>query len=222
MNETEMLFGDQAKVIDESIKVELSPNWKCDMLSTEIELISSPELKTFAQRMINQLPDYFFKVPASSTGKYHPAYTTGDGGLLRHTKAAVRIAAELFRLHMYSVLLPLKDHIIIALILHDGWKHGAVNEDGTISQYTLCEHAEYCANWILQAGRTLIDEASLQLIAKMVLTHMGQWNSNPRTGYIFAPEPLTVDCCFVHLCDYLASRKCLEMNFNVPFEGWNT
>lgn len=221
MNETEMLFGDQAKAIDESIKAELSPNWKCDMFSTEIELISSPELKTFAQRMINQLPDYFFKVPASSTGKYHPAYTIGDGGLLRHTKAAVRIAAELFRLHMYSVLLPLKDHIIIALILHDGWKHGAVNEDGTISQYTLCEHAEYCANWILQAGRTLIDEASLQLIAKMVLTHMGQWNSNPRTGYIFAPEPYTMDECFVHLCDYLASRKCLEMNFNVPFEGWN-
>ena len=195
---------------------------KKEIFYDEINYIKDESLRKNLGDLIELLPDYFFKVPASSTGKYHPAYTTGDSGLLRHTKAAVRIAAELFRLHMYSVLLPLKDHIIIALILHDGWKHGAVNEDGSISQYTLCEHAEYCANWILQAGRTLIDEASLQLIAKMVLTHMGQWNSNPRTGYVFAPEPLTVDCCFVHLCDYLASRKCLEMNFNVPFEGWNT
>lgn len=222
MNETEMLFGNQATLINSTAKAEIMPNWKCDMLSTEIELISNPELKTFAQRMINQLPDYFFEVPASSTGKYHPSYTTGKGGLLRHTKAAVRIAAELLRLEMYSALFPIKDQIIIALILHDGWKHGAVNEDGTISQYTLCEHAEYCANWILMTGRTLIDEATLANIAHLVLTHMGQWNSNPRTGYVFAPKPLTIDCCFVHLCDYLASRKCLEMNFNVPFEGWNT
>ena len=64
MNETEMLFGDQAKVIDESIKAELPPNWKCKALEEEIRLIENPLLSTFAQRMIAKLPDYFFKVPS--------------------------------------------------------------------------------------------------------------------------------------------------------------
>ena len=41
------------------------------------------------------LPEYFFEVPASSTGKYHPEYALGDGGLLRHSKAAMRIGYEL-------------------------------------------------------------------------------------------------------------------------------
>lgn len=221
MNETQMLFGEQAQQIDTMVKAELQPNWKCDAFKEELELISNQELKTFAQRMINQLPDYFFHVPASSTGKYHPNYTNGDGGLLRHTKAAVRMAAELLRLEMYKPLFCVKDKILIALILHDGWKHGKPNEDGTYSQYSLCEHAEYCANWIREEGIKLYDAMTVEHIARLVHTHMGEWNINPRTGYAFAPKPATMDECFVHLCDYLASRKCLEMNFNIPFEGWN-
>ena len=45
--------------------------------------------------LIELLPNYFFEVPASSTGKYHPEFALGDGGLIRHTKVAVRIAYEL-------------------------------------------------------------------------------------------------------------------------------
>ena len=97
---------------------------KCKALETELNLIQNEQLKTLAQRLVIQLPDYFFEVAASSTGKYHPSYSLGQGGLLRHTKAAVRIAAELLRLEMYSSLKPAQDYIIIALILHDGWKHG--------------------------------------------------------------------------------------------------
>ena len=41
------------------------------------------------------LPDYFFSVSASSTGKYHPSFSLGNGGLLRHTKVVVKIAYEL-------------------------------------------------------------------------------------------------------------------------------
>ena len=63
---------------------------KCKALETELNLIQNEQLKTLAQRLVLKLPDYFFTVAASSTGKYHPAYSLGTGGLLRHTKAAVR------------------------------------------------------------------------------------------------------------------------------------
>ena len=221
MNETQMLFGDQAEQINEAVKTSLEPNWKCEAFKEELALIKNPELKTFAQRMINQLPDYFFHVAASSTGKYHPAYTNGDGGLLRHTKAAVRIAAELLRLEMYKMIALNSDVIIIALMLHDGWKHGQCDIDGSYPQYTLANHSEYCANWIREVGIKLLPENAINFIADLVLTHMGQWNYDAITGRFFAPKPCTQEECFVHLCDYLASRKCLEMNFNIPFEGWN-
>ena len=176
MNETQMLFGDQAEQINEAVKTSLEPNWKCEAFKEELALIKNPELKTFAQRMINQLPDYFFHVAASSTGKYHSAYTNGDGGLLRHTKAAVRIAAELLRLEMYKMIALNSDVIIIALMLHDGWKHGQCDIDGSYPQYTLANHSEYCANWITEVGIKLLPENAINFIADLVLTHMGQWN----------------------------------------------
>ena len=61
----------------------------------EIETINYNSLKVFATWCLNQLPDYFYEVAASSTGKYHPSYALGDGGLVRHTIAAVRIANAL-------------------------------------------------------------------------------------------------------------------------------
>lgn len=195
---------------------------KCKALETELNLIQNEQLKTLAQRLVSKLPDYFFTVAASSTGKYHPTYSLGTGGLLRHTKAAVRIAAELLRLEMYSSLKLVQDYIIIALILHDGWKHGHYNEDGTFSQWTKSGHSRICAEWLEKDCIGLASNEVLNYIASLILTHMGQWNMDYKTGGCFAPKPATQEQCFVHLCDYLASRKCLEMNFDIPFEGWNS
>jgi hypothetical protein len=45
---------------------------------------------------------------------------------------------------------------------------------------------------------------------------MGQWNKDYKTGMEIMPKPKDEYQKFVHLVDYLASRKCLEMNFDVP------
>ena len=68
---------------------------KEEMFKSELGYIKNDKIKESAKTMINLLPDYFFHEAASSTGKYHPKYALGDGGLLRHTKAAVRFAYEL-------------------------------------------------------------------------------------------------------------------------------
>ena len=65
---------------------------KIDYFKTEIGYIKNLEYVEDFKILIGLLPDYFFRVAASSTGKYHPAFSLGEGGLLRHTKAAVRIA----------------------------------------------------------------------------------------------------------------------------------
>ena len=68
---------------------------KEEMFLDELELISDEELSESLLKIIELLPEYWFKEAASSTGKYHPEYALGDGGLLRHSKAAMRIGYEL-------------------------------------------------------------------------------------------------------------------------------
>ena len=67
-----------------------------EKFNKEINYIKNDRIKNSLIIMLDKLPDYFYHVPASSTGKYHPSFSLGEGGLLRHTKAAVRIAYELF------------------------------------------------------------------------------------------------------------------------------
>ena len=66
----------------------------------ELKWIQSDKLREFATAVVQKLPDYFFDVPASSTGKYHSKTACGPGGLVRHTKAALMIAEDLFRVDL--------------------------------------------------------------------------------------------------------------------------
>ena len=68
---------------------------KVEKFRTEINYIKDTSLRKDLRKLISMLPNYFFEVPASSTGKYHPKFALGEGGLIRHTKVAVRIAYEL-------------------------------------------------------------------------------------------------------------------------------
>jgi len=52
-------------------------------------------------------------------------------------------------------------------------------------------------------------------IAKCIKSHMGQWNTDYKTKEEMLPKPQNEIEKFTHLCDYLASRKMLEINFEV-------
>ena len=93
---------------------EVSDKKKTSFFEKELEYINNERYKKSAMTLIELLPDYFFSVPASSTGKYHPSFSLGDGGLLRHTKAAVRMANELFGIYKFPDRI--KDLIILFTI----------------------------------------------------------------------------------------------------------
>ena len=56
-----------------------------------LRTIENDDLRILAGEMIKTVPEYWYHVGASSTGKYHPEYSLGEGGLMRHTVALVRI-----------------------------------------------------------------------------------------------------------------------------------
>jgi len=185
---------------------------KRETFKLELSLIKDQRVKNFAEKAIETLPDYFFVMPASTTGKYHPPYAIGDGGLLRHTKAAIAIATDLFVLDEYNFEGNIKDLIIAALILHDGWKKG----DGS-TQWTVDVHPKFAVDELNKNPKLLatLTPDEVEIITCSIRSHMGKWNKD-RSGNEILPKPQTKYEKFVHLVDYLASRKRLEVNFDIP------
>ena len=176
----------------------------------EISYIKNDRIKKSLITMLDKLPDYFYEVPASSTGKYHPDFSLGKGGLLRHTKAAVRIAKELLdNESLNNFNQDEKDLIIFAITLHDGLKSGMVK-----SEYTLFEHPILMSNYLKENKDNLeLTDDELDLVCRCIETHMGPWTKNYKGDEVLSP-PKDKYQRFVHMCDYLASRKFLDIAFD--------
>ena len=160
--------------------------------------------------ILNLLPEYFFKVAASSTGKYHPSFSLGEGGLIRHTKVAVKIAYDLFLDDSITNIFTQdeKDMMIFALILHDGQKHG-INEE----KYTVFDHPLQISKFIKEnSDKLTLDINEINFICSVIESHMGPWNTNQYSNVVL-PIPKNKYQKFVHMCDYLASRKYLDVKF---------
>jgi 23S rRNA maturation-related 3'-5' exoribonuclease YhaM len=162
------------------------------MLNKYIKQIKDKTIRCKVLDAVEDLPEYFWKVPASSTGKYHPKFSLGEGGLVRHTSFAVELAIELFNITKFTDFE--KDIIIAALILHDGRKHGLEE-----SEHTKKDHADIQADYLVKFWEEYF-EGRNEIIA-CIRCHMGIW------GNI---KPETVLERFVHHCDYIASRKMID------------
>lgn len=184
---------------------------KKEIFYDEINYIKDESLRKSLAELIELLPDYFFKEPAASTGKYHPSYAQGEGGLLRHTKAAVRIGYEL--LQDLSIGKKYTNHekdlMLMALLLHDGFKKGLVEE-----RYTRFDHPLIAAKVVLDnASKVGLSSEDAKFINDAIKTHMGDYTVD-YSGNEVLEKPHTRYQNFVHMCDYLASRKCLLLPFD--------
>lgn len=177
----------------------------------ELELIKDESYADSLLKIIEMLPEYWLTEPASSTGKYHPEYALGEGGLLRHSKAAMRIGYELLSDPCIGDKYTEreKDLMLIALLVHDGLKLGLPQE-----KYTRFDHPILMANYIKDNRNELkLSEEDAEFIASVIKTHMGPWTTD-YNGNEVLERPQTKYQNFVHMCDYLASRKCILIPFD--------
>ena len=183
---------------------------KTDAFKTEINYIKNDNYKKCAEELIDLLPDYFFEVAASSTGKYHPSFSLGEGGLLRHTKAMVKIGVELMNNNSlgHKFTDAEKDLLIISMIMHDGLKHGREYEKYTKFEHPLivCEHIKE------NKDKLSLNDKEIDFICKNISSHMGEWNTSDYSDVVL-PLPKDKYQRFVHMCDFLASRKFLDIKF---------
>ena len=184
------------------------------MIAPILETIQDDEIRTFAYILVNDLPDYVWHVGASSTGKYHPAYSLGDGGLMRHQIAVVRFMNFFFELEQFQNEFTSRemDLMRVAGLVHDGRKSGE-QEDYTKSKFTKFDHPMQMANVVRNFDGQYLSHDDIDFIANCIESHMGQWNTQKR-GSTVLPKPINKYQQIVHLSDYLASRKDLTMAFD--------
>lgn len=180
---------------------------KKDVLDNCIKWIKDNRIKDWTKEFLTEkTPDYFWVIPASSTGKYHPDFAQGEGGLVRHTKVAFQIALDQLSESVWEFPEIDKDIMKSAILLHDTRKHGIPKE-----KYSRADHGVLTCDAIMDE----CDSGSIRSeIAACIEAHMGQWNKDFKTKKIIAPKPRTEKEFFVHLCDYQASRKWMEAKFD--------
>ena len=183
-----------------------------NMVAPILSTIVNDDIREFAKVLVEGLPAYIWEVGASSTGKYHPAYSLGLGGLMRHQIAVVRFLNYFFELEQYSTFGSRKmDMMRVAGLVHDGRKSGE-QVDYEKSKYTRFDHPIQMANVIRGYDDQYLNHDELEFIARCVESHMGSWNTDKKSSTVL-PKPEDVYQHFVHLADYLASRKDLTMAF---------
>lgn len=174
------------------------------------------DLKAFAYHLLDTIPEYFYTVPASSSGKYHPINDLGEGGLVRHSISVKRMLAYLLLPNGYYDFTPREHQLLqVAALFHDCFKSGS-QEEYLQDIHTKFFHPVLAANHIImESVKFGFCYEDAQFMASTIISHMGQWNTSWREKGVL-PLPLTPAQKVLHLADYLASRK--DINITPPEE----
>ncbi len=185
-----------------------------NMIAPILATIVNEDIREFAKVLVEGLPNYIWEVGASSTGKYHPAYSLGVGGLMRHQIAVVRFLNYFFELEQYNTKFTSRecDLMRVAGLVHDGRKSGE-QADYERSKFTKFDHPIQMANVIRSYEGQYLNHDELEFCAHCIESHMGQWSTDRKSSVVL-PKPMDEYQHFVHLADYLASRKDLTMAFD--------
>lgn len=176
--------------------------------------IFEKDIRDFAFALLAGTPDYFFTVAASSSGKYHPVNDLGEGGLVRHSISVKRMLDHILCPEGYYEFTDRQRQLLrVAALIHDSFKSGRV-EDYEKNSHTKFLHPLFSSTFVIEtAVMTGFNFDDAKFIADAVISHMGQWNTSTyQTGTL--PKPETPAQKVLHLADYLASRK--DINMDLP------
>lgn len=166
----------------------------------ELSKIQNKALREAVREELSYAPAWFWYAPSSSTGKYHPDYANGDGGLCRHIKCVCYLVVEYARcLKQLNA-----DVLISAALLHDLYKFGG----GSEIEDTQCSRRQYRAHGAI-AGDVLWGRlvkkydksyaSEWKLMCEAIRMHMGRFEGHDVTSDPYAMA--------LSLADITASRK---------------
>lgn len=200
-----------------------------ELFEKEIGYISNEILQAIVRDTLDAAPECIQTIPASSSGRYHPKADLGEGGLVRHVKSVVGIAKSLIDTDNFKnialgvgaddkeTIKIYADIALAACILHDCMK-----PDNSPKHSTVFDHPLKAANLFKEQAKRYVSKDNMDymkivipLVHSCIASHMGEFNTAVYAKGIVLPKPKLGIEVFVHLCDYTASRKFLDFNFEV-------
>lgn len=174
-----------------------------------LDKFETEEVRLYCEDMIENIPDYIFTMPSSTSGKFHNATQCLPHGQIYHIimfgaimnyRLALKCNKEKFGNPIH------RDAMRCVPIFHDAVKCGWNG-----STFTVHDHPMLAGQWIRETKvEHDIDDEIKEMIARMCERHSGEWTSSKRSKVVL-PEPETEMEILVHECDILSSRSDIDM-----------
>jgi hypothetical protein len=154
-------------------------------------LIEETDLRMDVLDTICELPDYFWRAPATSSSEYHNRFARGEHGLWIHVLMCATALEGIADSYVEQGRLTEEeiDYARAAVLLHDGWKYGDSWEPGDSAT----------SDHDLRASAELRERDFPGPVVDAVASHMGPWYDGP--------EPETPVEQLVHQADMMGSRR---------------
>lgn len=178
------------------------------------ETFETENIKKYFFDMVENVPDYIFTMPSSTSGKYHNKTQCETYGQIYHILMFASILEHRLRLKGNREKFPtpeIRDCMRCVPVLHDAIKCGWNG-----SKFTVQDHPMLAAAWVrsMKVENDIPDRLK-EMIACMCEAHSGEWNKS-RNGQEIMPEPRNEMEFFIHECDILSSRN--DIDWIVPEE----
>ncbi|WP_090312443.1 HD domain-containing protein [Natronorubrum texcoconense] len=178
--------------------VELSSEETLRRLPT-LELIDDERTRAFTINLSSKAPEYFWEVPASTSGYHHPA-CQGDRGLWAHTLMLSTVVDRLADTYVEQELIEPEEVPLAhaAVVLHDQRKNG---DPENPSNKSTSDHE-------LRMARVIRESPLDDRVADAVESHMGAWYADT--------QPETPLDQLVHTADMVASTASITPGVQGP------
>ena len=174
-----------------------------------LDKFETEEIRLYCEDMIENIPDYIFIMPSSTSGKFHNVTQCQPHGQIYHIimfgaimnyRLALKCNKEKFNNPIH------RDAMRCVPIFHDAVKCGWNG-----SQYTVHDHPMLAGAWVRETKVDYdIDDDIKEMIARMCERHSGEWTSSKRNKIVL-PESETEAGIFCDECDILSSRSYIYM-----------
>ena len=174
-----------------------------------LDKFETEEIRLYCEDMIENIPDYIFIMPSSTSGKFHNVTQCQPHGQIYHIimfgaimnyRLALKCNKEKFNNPIH------RDAMRCVPIFHDAVKCGWNG-----SKFTVHDHPMLAGAWVRETKvEHDIDDETKEMIARMCERHSGEWTSSKRSKVVL-PEPETEAEIFCHECDILSSRADIDM-----------
>ena len=182
-----------------------------------LDKFETEEVRLYCEDMIENIPDYIFTMPSSTSGKFHNATQCLPHGQIYHIimfgtimnyRLALKCNKEKFDNPVH------RDAMRCVPIFHDAVKCGWNG-----SKFTVHDHPMLAGAWVRETKvEHDVDDETKELIARMCERHSGEWTSSKRSKVVL-PEPETEMEILVHECDILSSRSDIDMQPSEYLKG---